>query len=995
MNIFIPFLNKVKSWIAIFLNKIKTWNNIFFEKHYKKATEIFLLLFFTVAFRQYYIDFFDNFIVIPILSKFNNNILYKISSIAFFIISIVFVVRQIIAMSIFNLKIIDWFLIGTIYNYVEMKSNKYYTYTLIFESVPISYSDLLIILLITYYSLGCVKLISYLIKKNKSENKRHTISFESDQPEKDPSFDLSILGYKDHAKRIAQKINSYDSKESLSIGIAAKWGSGKSTLMHFIENELLQNNKYHIVWLKSWNYKNTDKLLNDFFKTLDKNISNELFGLTSFFNNYKSNLIKLENQFLKTSVFEHMYNEPINDDYKKLNNKLGDINKKVVVFIDDLDRLEKHEIVEVLKLIRQTGSFNNFIYVSSYDKSYIKNALIEINSHNHEMYIEKIFQVEFTLPTIDTKKYVELFEEYFLSKIPLSKRESYVASLKSNNKFIYELDFCITTTRDAKRFANQIFFDTSNDLWDYIDIFEFIQIAAIKYRYPELYDEIQYEFHKLKVKKASDINTLTSKLKLLEKIVPPYKEQLTNILTKLFKGRGQEVKSISNIYHFNRYFTFRLSNEENFINEVRDIFNQDSNTIRSLLSQDKLNYNTIQILLDILKEYETRSSDEYRKFLSTYFILGSHIEYNSMDLDLRNLFRVKLYQFLNMLTENEEQNLFDFLMKHDKTPYSFSINMIQYLFDYSVKNKESEAGIIIILKRVFIKILNSILNYADGRYWKESIELIRLIRKNIEFESNNYQELEINSRWFKGEVLEGNFGQINKILDQLPSYIRTQTTRYIKEHEILDSIFYDYDGLRKFYKVGDVNSLHKTYENINSEKFNPVYLVNQEVFQRAERNDHFFREIFTIKQNQHITIIPESPYWRFGFMYSKSEDFPTKNEDRHLADYPVIHIGVGDFDSNNKWINPKKLYYRNYNEKVETGLEILNYHYAGKPIDIRIDWNIVGFSFTINIDESIYSYNIPHRGFKYYKIFAWCDYEPFTIKLEFDKSLNEDIFDQI
>ena len=73
----------------------------------------------------------------------------------------------------------------------------------------------------------------------------------------------------------------------------------------------------------------------------------------------------------------------------------------VFVFIDDIDRLEREEVFEVLRLIRNTADLNNTIYLVAYDKEYVTTVLEEKNIKDAASYLEKIFPVEVHLPKVE------------------------------------------------------------------------------------------------------------------------------------------------------------------------------------------------------------------------------------------------------------------------------------------------------------------------------------------------------------------------------------------------------------------------------------------------------------------------------------------------------------------------------------------------------------------------------------------------------------------
>jgi len=84
----------------------------------------------------------------------------------------------------------------------------------------------------------------------------------------------------------------------------------------------------------------------------------------------------------------------------RLSASLAAIDRRIVVTIDDVDRLEPREAVELLRLVRAVADFPNVTYVLCFDEEVlahnVETALGIQNGHN---YIEKIVQVVIPVPT--------------------------------------------------------------------------------------------------------------------------------------------------------------------------------------------------------------------------------------------------------------------------------------------------------------------------------------------------------------------------------------------------------------------------------------------------------------------------------------------------------------------------------------------------------------------------------------------------------------------
>lgn len=106
-----------------------------------------------------------------------------------------------------------------------------------------------------------------------------------------------------------------------------------------------------------------------------------------------SKLNKAFSSFMNEASLKGLFNY-INDSIKKSG-------FQIVVFIDDLDRLYENEILEILKLIRNSASFANTIFIVAYDRNYLVSAINRVNSYHPDAYMEKIFQIEIALPAYE------------------------------------------------------------------------------------------------------------------------------------------------------------------------------------------------------------------------------------------------------------------------------------------------------------------------------------------------------------------------------------------------------------------------------------------------------------------------------------------------------------------------------------------------------------------------------------------------------------------
>lgn len=190
-----------------------------------------------------------------------------------------------------------------------------------------------------------------------------------------------------------------------SIIIDDKWGNGKTFFIKkFMEK---YNTDYEFIYIKAPYFQTRQEFRKVFLSELNK-----VFIKNGIFNTSISNLTKyfgIEIQGITLNQIEKNYNETIEEIVKKM----CKLDKRIVIVLDDLDRIEKGEdIQEILNFI---GEMNielrekiRLITLSSYNKLNEK-----VQNHTEkkegEDYLEKYFDKKFYLQKVNGEELIEYF----------------------------------------------------------------------------------------------------------------------------------------------------------------------------------------------------------------------------------------------------------------------------------------------------------------------------------------------------------------------------------------------------------------------------------------------------------------------------------------------------------------------------------------------------------------------------------------------------------
>ncbi|PAC29253.1 P-loop NTPase fold protein [Flectobacillus sp. BAB-3569] len=308
--------------------------------------------------------------------------------------------------------------------------------------------------------------------------------------------DQDLLGRKSYAKNISKTIlkSRIDKQESCAIGITSSWGSGKSFFLDEIKKNL-KNNDCIIIDFNPWKNHNSKNLINNFFDTFNNALSEYNPKLSSQIRQYANQLAEAEdNTYTKALdfLFQLVYGKKSVDElYDTINSTINKIDKKIIVFIDDLDRLDGNEILEIFKLVRTSSNFENTVFVVAFDKEYILSVLSSQYTDFRANFLEKIFIAEFCLPDFESEIIYEELEGRLLDALD----ERYHNLVKEY--FTYQEDYvnnilkkCIISIRDVVRFPN-VFKVNFNHIANQVSFYDILNLELIRYKYPSIHNFIR------------------------------------------------------------------------------------------------------------------------------------------------------------------------------------------------------------------------------------------------------------------------------------------------------------------------------------------------------------------------------------------------------------------------------------------------------------------------------------------------------------------------
>ena len=447
-----------------------------------------------------------------------------------------------------------------------------------------------------------------------------------------------LLNRNDFAVKLAKSISSWRNKESWVIALTGDWGSGKTSIKNLMVKELKKaENPIHIIEFSPWEWADQELITQSFFNELSKDLAIEsndkktkevaeqfkkyayylghiqsvsepaikvlplIFGALMLINNFfseelsnfviavigiwlvvfqglgkffelKINRLEYLSKENKKSLFE------VKQDIQK---SLDTFNSPILIILDDLDRLSSSQLLTITQLVKANSDFSNIIFLLLYSKSIVEEKLTDKNQ-NGTAYMEKIIQVDFAVPKVDTNLIINLLNkklDEITTSLTIKNKsdvydETYLSHVFNEGKLVnYFKDL-----RNLYRFLNSFEFNVNsfikNDFLE-VNFTDLFAIEVIRLFEPKLYEGIINNKNFL-IKGYENPNTRITQNNNQDELLLKAKEFLAK-----FEGFGAEdcLKTIFPVFNgyfhnLNNYLDYgqnsikelRICNEQNFNN---------------------------------------------------------------------------------------------------------------------------------------------------------------------------------------------------------------------------------------------------------------------------------------------------------------------------------------------------------------------------------------------------------------------------------------------
>jgi len=352
------------------------------------------------------------------------------------------------------------------------------------------YIDLFLVLCVCIaLVVGCSDWMRRKSKKEVADNSKEGFHVELPRT----SEDEDLLGRRKEAETLAEKIFQTDtSPGAFTLGLTAPWGAGKTSFMLVMKEylERQHNEKTIVIEFNPWRYRKAPNLTQIFFEELSRALAPYNSALSSGFVRYVDLLLaKDSNPWLQLAsrFLPHESNaKSTGEQYDCLTREIGKLGRKIFIFIDDVDRLEREELVELFALVRNSSSFPYMSYILVYDKEYVASQLKGCFDQHTHRYLEKIVQVEYALAQI-TPEQLEQALKMELEEI------GYGDLWETLEESRIQISYHLPTIRAVKRICNTLS-SRRKELERNVILFDWFILELIRTQYPDLFEFLKNSY---------------------------------------------------------------------------------------------------------------------------------------------------------------------------------------------------------------------------------------------------------------------------------------------------------------------------------------------------------------------------------------------------------------------------------------------------------------------------------------------------------------------
>ncbi|WIX31550.1 P-loop NTPase fold protein [Salinicola sp. JS01] len=223
--------------------------------------------------------------------------------------------------------------------------------------------------------------------------------------------------------------------------------------------------------------------------------------------------------------------------------RLRELDRPLVVFVDDIDRLEPEQIRMLLRQVKVNANLPNIAFVLLFQPSIVEQALAPVADGDGRAFLEKVVQACFDLPAVPVSTVHRIFGEE-LSELagPYATEANGFSHTRWGNAFVGCIQPLVRNLRDVRRLISSIAMHiplhVAGNVFE-VNIVDFLVLEALRVFEPDLHEtmfrerELLLQESRFKGDGRREVDKVAAE-RLLETVSERHRSIAQDVLKELF-----------------------------------------------------------------------------------------------------------------------------------------------------------------------------------------------------------------------------------------------------------------------------------------------------------------------------------------------------------------------------------------------------------------------------------------------------------------------------
>lgn len=398
--------------------------------------------------------------------------------------------------------------------------------------------------------------------------------------------------YAVEAARLIASSHTWD--DSVVFGLTGPWGSGKTSMLAMIEEELAQRHKdWRVARFTPWATGDVAGLLGDFYASLAGALpaqrgkkARKALGTLARVSAPVASLVPVAGAALAgvatASADVLVETEPWDVAFRKAVGRMKALDTPVLMIADDIDRLQTDELLALLKVVRLLGRFPGVHYLLAYDDATLFSALaradlVRGSQAAAQRFMEKIVQYPLVVPALTDRQLLTRLESEVDGALEAAGRS--VGSSERVTDLGAVFRTLLPTPRAIDRYAAQLRHHLPLLAEAEINDEDVVVLSLVRYAFPTLYTQLPSFRAQLTSGSTGNVDWGADGLEsepfsikpLLKSVPRPLRDDAATLLRDLFPALpapGPQFapqprpKSVADDAYFDRYFAMTVPSHD-------------------------------------------------------------------------------------------------------------------------------------------------------------------------------------------------------------------------------------------------------------------------------------------------------------------------------------------------------------------------------------------------------------------------------------------------